>query len=206
VALKLNNGLIRSFIQHQGLAAPAPDLLHLVGIRSAQLHWNDPDGSIWISVQEPRFDQYDDLIGCFGAGLYLGPGTVDPGRWYTQHPMNAGGCAHLADGGPYLFEKGLHHGLPAWRQAGGFRIRRDADRDGDGDGTVIVAHGCGIDLHRGGADHPGVDLVGRWSAGCQVPRLDTFLRLWSISERYAQREWRYWLLDGWALAKFVDGK
>lgn len=64
-------------------------------------------GSLTLTQQAQSADAYDDAIG-FMAGqnghAYLG--SVDPGKYYTTHPMDASlGCAHVMEG-HYTFVKG----------------------------------------------------------------------------------------------------
>jgi hypothetical protein len=189
--IHLTNPLIRQFLEQEGLPDPEPDRIHLLGLRGARV------------VKEPHTitrvkalpDHYDDLVVLFGKELWAFPATVDPGHTYTWAPLNPRGCAHLANGGPYLFRKGLHKKKRALVQAEAFLVWRDRNRNGlqDSDERARMESGIGLNLHRGGASA----RVGPWSAGCQV--LPTAGGAWDLFERIVwaspQTEFHYWLAD-----------
>lgn len=89
-------------------------------------------------------------------------GTVDPGKKYTDNPLNKEGCFHLSDG-VYFFSmankgnyKFLHQSMPVngWR-----------DRNGNyqfDEGEILVSGQFDICIHGGS----GFQHIGGWSAGC----------------------------------------
>ena len=187
--IELSNTYIREIIELQGWARPEDEKLHLFGIRSARI-----EGPRTIARIRPLPDQYDDTLVCFGVAFALFPCTVDPGIKYQWAPINRRGTAHLADGGPYRFRKGLHRGKPALVQSDAFKIWRDRNKNGKQDANEPAQweSGIGINLHRGGS----APRVGPWSAGCQVLPAQDFPRFWSVIEASGQREFAYWLIDG----------
>ena len=192
--IQLSNALIRDAISRLKLQAPAPNDLHLVGIRGAV-----PISSMTIRTGSNQPDHYDDTIACFGTELQAYRGSVDPGLFYTKKPLNPEGCAHLINGGPYRFKRGLHKGHPALRQAEPFPFWRDADRDTVRDATSLEAkvrrEMIGLDLHAGGTS----TVVGPHSAACQVIHGGYAGKPWQefydTCSRSGQRTFLYWLLN-----------
>lgn len=96
--------------------------------------------------------------------------TTDPGKASLERPMRASGCAIMVPGqykGSHRL--GTHKGRPALQQVAPCGFWRDNDRDVELDRkgpveTAVIA----ANIH----DAPGErdDLVGSWSAGCQVFR------------------------------------
>jgi len=97
--------------------------------------------------------------------------TTDPGAYWLENPMNAGGTAILVPGqyrGVYKIDK--HRGLyDALCQRGGtVKCYRDKNKDDviDMDPDSVTEGMYGINLHRSSS---GVSTrVDKWSAGCQV--------------------------------------
>jgi hypothetical protein len=97
--------------------------------------------------------------------------TTEPGRWYTEHPMNPNGCARIAFGQYKAWAVGTHGNSEpheALVQVDEVAVYRDANRDGLRTGDAIDRGLFGINQHYG-YDLP-VDNVGRASAGCLVGR------------------------------------
>jgi hypothetical protein len=199
----LDNKTIRDYLQHLTGRRPADGKLHLLGIRSAREYDAGPD-KVAISIQEPRPNQYDDLISIFGADLAIYAGTVDPGRNWTKYPMRPAGCAHLADGGPYAYSVGLHRGKPAFVQAGPVRLWRDANRNyvQDQGEAAHLETGNGINVHRMGRSGPGVNS---WSAGCLGAVWDEWPKFWERAAHLnLQPRYELWLMDGPAFGTWYD--
>jgi hypothetical protein len=113
-------------------------------------------------------DRYNDsviLFWCDANGQHVAShqATTQPGRFYTRHPLNPHGAAHLL-WGHHFYRRGKHRGKPALVSASGLdRVWRDADGDFSQDPDEIVHTGrFGIHLHAGGE----AESIGRWSAGC----------------------------------------
>ena len=105
-------------------------------------------------------------------------GTTDPGLYWLRKPMNVNGTAIVVPGQyPGLWKVGTHKGYKAFQQVGEVAVYRDNDRDADLDmdpATIERGH-FGINGHASDGDpwdkydrERTGDLVGQWSAGCQV--------------------------------------
>tara|TARA_Y100000310_G_scaffold345345_1_gene463977 strand:- start:8739 stop:9359 length:621 start_codon:yes stop_codon:yes gene_type:complete len=138
--------------------------LNLFGIRSRAL-WNGVAGS------------FDDLLGCAYREtpdgpfrVHWWPGTTDPGVYWMENPMRVSGCAAMVEDRQYrsAYQVGQHRGqYRALVQRGPVAIYRDAnlDRVLNCDPSTIVEGVYGINIHKAGAAS---NVVGKWSAGCQV--------------------------------------
>jgi hypothetical protein len=105
--------------------------------------------------------------------------TTEPGRFFTEHPLNPGGAARIAFGQYKSWTIGTHHPelVPPRRhealvQAAKIHIFRDANKDGirPGDKELIVDAGAGINQHSGLNQSP--QDIGKLSAGCLVGQDD----------------------------------
>lgn len=105
--------------------------------------------------------RYDDAIVRYIAGdIKLFPASVDPGKYYIDHPVNPQGCARLQCG-LWQYQLGEHHARKALVQADEVTVDR---LDQHGKRTHQETGYYGINVHSGGPEY----LVGRFSAGCQV--------------------------------------
>lgn len=186
MAIELSNARIRAWLDAADLTAPEPGRLHILGIRGAI-----PIGPRQITRVEGQDDKWDDSIIVFGTELEAFLGTCDPGKWYGQHPINPGGCAHLVEGGPYLYARGKHKGHAAVVQAGPVKVWRDRDRDlkQDAGENPHWENDIGLNIHAGSGQ-----VVGKSSAACQV-----------IHGGYEGTPWRKFILYINAAAKTQQG-
>lgn len=140
---------------------------------------------------------YDDsIISCIDGCIRIFPASVDPGKYYIQHPINPQGCAKLKCG-LWHYVIGEHHTHKALVQAEEVTVDR-LDRSGK---RLGEDHGYfGINLHSGGPEY----LVGKYSAGCQIIRssepwknewLDFFTPISVGVEFYRQKRIPYLLID-----------
>jgi hypothetical protein len=192
--LTLANDRIRRAIAQAGYGTPAPNRLHLVGIRGAT-----PVSPNALRPGPNVPDRYNDSIVVFGTTLRAFLASVDPGAYYTQHPTDADGCAHLCNG-HWLYQLGTHRGHPALVQAGPVTVWRDRDRDQARDPHELTESGWfGINIHAGGRDLS----VGPNSAGCQVIQGgwegEAWTTFYSLCQRSGQARFGYCLLDALAL-------
>lgn len=98
--------------------------------------------------------------------------TTEPGRFYTQQPLNPSGCARIQFGQYRAWQVGYHGTRQvheALVQRGSVTVCRDLNKDFKriGDKLHTGSDFC-INQHWGG-DSP-VEDIGRWSAGCLVGR------------------------------------
>ena len=105
--------------------------------------------------------------------------TTEPGRFFTNNPLNPDGAARIAFGQYKAWTIGIHHPeLKAPRrhealvQAATIQIFRDKNKDGirPGDKETSVGSGAGINQHSGLNQPPGD--IGKLSAGCLVGQDD----------------------------------
>lgn len=110
---------------------------------------------------ENRTDIYNDCIfRCLDGDIAEFTASVDPGRYYIDHPLNPQGCARLKCG-LWLYTTGEHHTHRALVQADEVKVDR-LDKTGK---SIKEDNGwIGLNIHSGGPEY----LVGRWSAGCQI--------------------------------------
>lgn len=96
--------------------------------------------------------------------------TTEPGRYYTEHPINSKGAARIAFGQYTAWRVGMHRGdHEALVQRGTVTVCRDLNQDmvRTGDATDTGSD-FGINQHGpSGVDEAG-DTVGKFSAGCLV--------------------------------------
>lgn len=140
--------------------------VNVVGIRAAEPDDRSNPQHAAITRTKNSPDRYNDTLAVVAPDgrVTVYPATVDPGRTWTQAPMNPQGCANLLNG-QYKYEQGIHKGHKAFVQAGAVRVWRDKNRDFARNGRDIVDTGWfGINLHAGGLS----ERVGPFSAGCQV--------------------------------------
>jgi lysozyme family protein len=106
-----------------------------------------------------------------GTAAILGKwdATTEPGRFWTENRMNAGGAFHIVLGQQSCWQMGTYHDAPALVQVRPIRGTRDdnedmsRERDGEYPPGLYGVH------HHGGYNYPHDDL-GRSSAGCLVGR------------------------------------
>lgn len=140
---------------------------------------------------------YDDaIVSCIDGCVKVFTASVDPGKYYIDHPLNPQGCARLKCGF-YHYQIGEHHARKALVQSSEVLIER---LDKHGKRVSDESGFFGINIHSGGAEY----LVGRYSAGCQVIKtseawknewLDFFTPILVGSEIYGQKKIPYLLVD-----------
>ncbi len=166
----------------------------LFGVRGAV---PSSPGSLTLVPVSQQLDQYDDAIGFMVDGHgHAYHASVDPGRYFTRHPMEAGGCAHVIEG-RYAFAKGAHRHEPRAWKGRNVRCWRDRNRSGVQDPAeqqVFVVQ-TSIDLHYGGRGNS----VGEFSAGCQVVRQPSWDIYRDLTYSLFGERAEYWLLSFHAL-------
>ena len=122
--------------------------------------------------------------------LLAWPVTTEPGTYYLQQPLSAGGCAVLVPAQyPGAYVLGYHQSKPdhpALVQHGGpVTIYRDNDRDGLAEAMGERESGMfGINIHRSQKEGA-TPVIANWSAGCQVfQRRDHLTQLLALCEQY----------------------
>lgn len=119
-----------------------------------------------------KLDAWDDarcIIRNDGEILLCCAATTEPGRYYTENPMNERGAFRIAFGNYQdAWKVGLHHQQLALIQCGTITGYRDFNQDGKRTGDPVdVGDDFGINQHTTG-DGNGYcpDVIGRWSGGC----------------------------------------
>lgn len=202
MAFSISNLKLKSYIDQY---CPVPTgAARLIGIRGAV-----PTGPDSLSLRGNQTDHWNDTIGIWGGSWGLFQGTVEPGRFYTQNPMNPQGAAHLVPvevaRRPWTYQWGTHKGYRALVQAEKFSVRRDRDRDGIPEPSEPIETGFfGIHVHWGGSNWS----VGKWSAGCQVlfggdGEGSQWRAFKKMLQDTGQSQFSYFLIDGRALAQFL---
>lgn len=92
--------------------------------------------------------------------------TTEPGKYYTNKPLNKHGAFRIAFG-QYLdaWTIGKHKTQDALVQIAPVKGHRDFNKDGFRTNDLIVEGIFGINQHHGGNDY---NSIGLWSAGCLV--------------------------------------
>ncbi|MFY9558461.1 MAG: peptidoglycan-binding domain-containing protein [Blastocatellia bacterium] len=100
--------------------------------------------------------------------------TTEPGKDFTEHPMNPKGAARIAFGQYKSWRVGVHNASKPSRhealvQVGNIRVHRDLNKDFQRTGdAVFEGSNFGVNQHMG-FDRP-EDSIGPASAGCLVGR------------------------------------
>lgn len=113
--------------------------------------------------------------------------TTEPGKYWTEHPMNRGGAARIKFGQYTAWRPGQYHDQEALLQTSPITVCRDLNKDykrtGDKEDTGMF----GI-YHHWGYDMP-KDNLGQSSAGCLVGRTKNghreFMKLVKSDPRYS---------------------
>lgn len=132
--------------------------LNIIGVRNRNYKPNTFNDELWVFWKDGKewdWTKYTNFTTL--AGLY-----------YLKNPMNAAGCALLAEG-QYLdsYKIGLHKGeYEALVQVKPVRIYRDNNQNNSFDFVNMQTGNYGINIHR--ASTKDSQSVDKWSAGCQV--------------------------------------
>ncbi|WP_293864469.1 peptidoglycan-binding domain-containing protein [uncultured Alsobacter sp.] len=167
-----------------------PDCLNIVYLEGV-----NPDGTL----NDDAPDVFNDVRIVFGVDAQGKPridgiwdGTTEPGRVWTENPMNPKGAARIAFNQYKAWVVGTHHAgtgsaHEALVQVEPVSVYRDLNRDYKRTGDVLDTGLFGINQHWG-YDQPSGSL-GRTSAGCLVGRTRAghreFMRLIKRDPRYA---------------------
>lgn len=169
-----------------------------------------------IRSKESESDKFDDLGGCAWIDskgderLFTFKMTTDPGKHWLLTPMNKNGCIIMVPG-QYIevYGKGLHNGeYDCFKQIKPIRYVRDNNKNTKLDFDLyrnpsnLVINGFwgnnGTNIHRA-SKFKIVNLVQKWSAGCQVVQnpkdFDILLGLRDISISYGFKAWDYTLFE-----------
>ncbi len=122
--------------------------------------------------------------------------TTEPGRYFTQNPMDTKGAARIKFNQYKAWRFGAHKNQPrALRQDENVTVHRDFNRDGFRTGDKLDTGLFGINQHHanGAPRHD----IGKWSAGCLVGRTvadhETFMNLITQDRRYKiNKNYLFW--------------
>ncbi len=179
----------------------------------------NPDGT----ENDDKLDGWNDLRLLVGKVkgewqiLFSQVATTEPGRFYTEKPMNKNGAARIAFGyHPPAWAEGLHKGkFPALVQRKPVLIHRDLNRDGKRNESEKshMSGLIGLNHHSTSLNFKG-KYIGRHGAGCKVgydylKHLD-FLQILRFDPRRVASEAMHqeylhddWVLPGDDFAKFT---
>lgn len=136
-------------------------------INIAYVEGINPDGSL----NDDKLDFWNDLRCCIefkdGKPTMVGSwiATTEPGKYYTQNPLNPNGAFRIAFGQYKAWQVGVHRDHEALVQRGNIKGYRDKNKDGERTGDPTDSgSGFGVNQHWGGDS----SQIGRWSAGCLV--------------------------------------
>lgn len=140
----------------------------ILGLRGMTLE----DG--FITGNQNKNNEWNDAIVIIGKNKFLPHiGTVDPGNYWLQNPMNKDGTARI-EPGDFIVTEGLHRGKRALIQYSDVTVRRDENKDKVFDNNDRLYTGkFAINVHFSSD----LSVVGTDSAGCIV-----FRYLWSSKE------------------------
>ena len=169
--------------------ARLPGFLNIVYVEGA-----NEDGSL----NADEFNTFNDrrlVIGIKNGKptiLFNALATTEPGKFYTDNPINPGGAARIAFGQYKAWRVGIHKaGTPtaheALVQVGPISIFRDLNKDGKRTGDrVDIGSGFGVNQHSG--HNASVTNIGKASAGCLVGRTNIehqqFMKLVKTDPRF----------------------
>jgi hypothetical protein len=178
IALKLGDDFASRIVKYMLLknyfVARLPDFRTIVYVEGC-----DDNGT----ANRDEFDKWNDqriVLDITASGkpriLFHAVCTTEPGRYYTEHPLNAMGAARIALEQFKAWRVGQHHpnNQPPSRhealvQAGPIKIFRDKDKNGVRTGDAsMVGSGFGINQHSG--HDQSLQSIGKASAGCLVGR------------------------------------
>ena len=128
------------------------------------------------TVNDDAADKWNDLrvvIGFEGdKPVILGEwrATTEPGRYYTEHPVNPAGAARIEFGQYQAWRVGMHRGdHEALVQRGKVTVSRDLNKDMIRTGDARDSgDNFGINQHGPSGAEEAPDSVGKFSAGCLV--------------------------------------
>ncbi len=134
--------------------------------------------------------------------------TTEPGIFFTLHPLNPIGAAHIAFGQYKAWVDGLHKGVePALVQRGYLRYYRDRNRDGKRSGadSIEVSSTNGLNQNSTTPDRV-VEHIGLYGSGCFVAKDYAehlkFMELVKTDARYIHNKGYLFMstfLNGWNL-------
>jgi hypothetical protein len=116
-------------------------------------------------------DKFDDFIGLiFNDLFYLFQGTTDPGKFYSNNPIDGKRTAIMKEGQVVdCYEIGLHKSrYEALRQCKPMPFFQDTDRDDEIDTNMKVINQLIYANIHGTRDDIEVWRIGKFSAACQV--------------------------------------
>ena len=164
----------------------------------------DKDGDIIPTKNE--FNKYDDTIGWLTpTKRYITQGTVEPGKKYTDTPMNPNGVFYLRNG-LYVMIRAKHFGNEAFNLCGKYpkgplEGYRDTLRLGKNPFSInskakIFTDATGVDIHAMGNN---VNDIAGQSAGCQGTlgdwKSEAWLKFKAPLYLAKQKEFLYCLLN-----------
>lgn len=184
---------ILDYMTRQGYLINDCNIVYIEGV--------DPDT---FALNDDALDYWNDtrnIILSDGTILMSCSATTEPGKYYTENPLNPSGAARIAFGqhkDAWAF--GNHKDQKALVQVGEITVFRDFNEDGLRTGDKTYTGLFGINQHTTASNALGMcpEEVGRWSAGClvgKVPRTHYEIFLPTL-RKFNYPVWDTTVLDG----------
>ncbi len=195
--------ILRYMVKKGYWIARAPNMFNIVYVEGV-----DTDGR----PNDDRANEWNDrrIVIQISAGgrpvmLVNDQATTEPGRYYTQNPLNPLGAARIAFGQYKAWVDGMHKGRqPALVQVGPVRLHRDRNKDGKRSASdpIDIGSSYGINQHSTSTEFDPA-FVDKFSAGCMVGRRYR----WHLSfMMIVRQDFRYVLNKGYVfMSAFIDG-
>lgn len=184
--MKYNSQILKSYFQTKGYSwfETGDYNLNIIGIRNLSTKnqiTNKFDDILVLHYMISNIEQYHEF-----------PITTEPGKYYSQNLLNQSGVAILVPG-QYkgTWQIGLHQGkYEALVQRKPVKVYRDKDKDSIYDlNTETINTGLfGINIHRSNPNGTS-QVVGKWSAGCQVFQSSQDFNIFMNICKKAQKIW-----------------
>ncbi len=193
--LEITLAEVQAMLKLKGFEEFTSDLVpNIVGIRSTELDGEDFDDRChvwWYEGGELAFSKNYTI-------------TTNPGTYYLKNPIAGSKGTLILCPGQHIncWQVGMHKGKQlAFVQTGApMQVYRDRNRDGkmDFDPKTIEAGYFGMNGHHGALSD--VNLIGQWSAGCQVWRFhkahqDMMNLVQDNAKKTKQKDYTYTLLE-----------
>lgn len=186
---------IIAYCQYLGFPIEEFNIIYLEGLSASNAELNNDALDFWNDTRA--------VINSAGEVLHFSQATTEPGRYYTDNPLNANGAARIALG--YHKECwcfGNHKGQDALVQCGAIKVFRDLNKDGFRVGDKqFTGSDYGLNQHTTNGD--GSESIGRWSAGCLVGRWPaTHAKFMALCRASGKKRFSTIVLDASALTKW----
>jgi hypothetical protein len=150
------------YMQSKGYRVLSLNIVYLEDVKNPDT-WEPSTGAL------NTWDDVRCVIRNNGEILMSAEASTEPGKYYTENPMNSNGAFRIAFGNYQdAWKIGKHHEQLALVQCGTLKGYRDLNKDGKRtDDKIYEGDDFGVNQH---TTNNAPELVGQWSAGCLVGR------------------------------------